>query len=172
MKKIIRAAATEDGLTLIEVLIALFVFAVGSLGALALTSFIFQTQMDSRNLGEATVVGRSELERILGQGATTSPALLTCTVRSLGTPNCFRELRATARDAVNAAAQDTGTVFQVENTRFLDTVTNMVRIEVRVSYPRAREPRGLFRAAAGAVDCPTTPQLCKSVLFYGSKANR
>ena len=162
----------EDGLTLIEVLISLFIFAIGSLGALALTSFIFQTQMDSRNLGEATAVGRAELERILGQHALSTPALLTCTVQTLTNRNCFREMRGTARDAVVTAAQGAGTVFQVENIRFLDTTTNMVRVEVRVSYPRAREQRGLFRADAGSVDCPVTPALCKTVVFYGSKPNR
>lgn len=162
----------EDGLTLIEVLIALFIFAIGSLGALSLTSFIFQNQMDSRNLGEATVVGRAELERILGQHATSSPTILSCTVQALGDSNCFREMRGTARDATVAAAQGSGTVFQVENIRSLDGSTGMVRVEVRVMYPRNRDQRGLFRAAPGAVDCPATPALCRSVSFYGSKANR
>lgn len=157
--------SANHGFSLIEVLISMLIFAVGALGALALTNFIFSNYRDSRNLTEGTTAGRSEMERILGQsgGALAECAPSTC-ANGLGCSltNCWRQVR----------VQPGGVPFQVDNFRRRNGA--VINIEVRVRYPRNRDAQGLGRSAAGTadpgwVDCLATPDQCKTLFFHGQK---
>ena len=161
---------SRRGFSLIEVLIALAIFAIGSLAALALTGAIFDTAKDAQTITEETNVGRAEVERIMGQNASSVPAITDCAGTSA--PASFLTCKSNQDCCRIVSVFTTGQsmAFQVNNYR--QVINNAVVIEVDVRYPRQRDKRALVPGANGFVDCLASPTLCHNIPFFDEKPNQ
>lgn len=160
----------DDGFTLIETLIAMVIFLIGSLAMVSLMLAVIHTNRNSYTLTEAVTAGRTEMERILSNPDPTTPnpcAPGTCTDFAgctTTTPLCAREVvvRGTQPGTEAGAMR-----FQVINERTLNGGLSL--ITVRVRWPRDEDKRGLPTTSPEYVDCVATPGECKTLIFNGQK---
>ena len=68
MKPTLTIRSRDTGFTLVEVLIALAVFAIGSLGILAMITTSLNENLNGRQATEATLLGTLKLERLDSTG--------------------------------------------------------------------------------------------------------
>ncbi len=155
------ARRSELAFSLIEVLIAMVIFSVGALGALALTNYMFMSHADARNITEATVVGRSEMERVMGAPNPGAACTTACTDAATCSAACWRQLTGTG--------DVTGPVFQVYNLRAV--TGGQLRVRVEVLWPKDRAIRSVRRGETGFVDCVSSSDRtkCKGIFFYNQR---
>lgn len=171
-------AAKEQAFTLLEVLIAMLIFSIGTLGVLALVTTSITLNGQSRYFGEASVLGQWKLDELL-----TAPAPATSTLYT-GCPGGGPRsswCKATGPAPVGSTTGPaTVTLSDVEGTNTSNTryqlawgTTAMVApnvglyaITVDVYWPRDKNKVGLAVGAPGFVDCTTNSGVCYSLEFH------
>lgn len=163
-----------EGFTLIEAMMAMIIFLVGSLALVSLMLAVIKTNKDSYTLTEAVTAGRTEMERVLTHPDPSMGDTL-CTVGTCtdfatcltADPECAREVVVLGTDPVSTGL--TGSIrFQVVNERQQSGASNGALVTVRVRWPRDEDLRGT-PVGSGGVDCYATPAECKELIFNGRK---
>ena len=149
------------GFTLIEVMVAMTVFVIGSLAMVSLMVSVVKANKDSYGLTEAVTAGRNEMERIValanpGATCTTTPA----TFVAAQAAGCGREIMVQGTHFTN------GVRFQVDNQRTAVSQSEAY-ITVFVRWPRRMGLRAfsVVRGDAGAIDCIANNAQCTVISF-------
>lgn len=178
-------AGSEQGFTLIEVLIATLVLLIGSLGVLGLVTISIQLNGSSRNFQEATLVGQWKLDHLhiipmTAVAVTTHPDITSCTgsaltamCRAQGTPGGATRVPGATKAAVTIDEISGGTAGSGNRYQVSWGVTPMTApddglrgIHVVVFWPRNRSLDALPATDPDFVDCPATPALCYRMDFH------
>ena len=88
-----KSKCTDQGFTLLEVLVTMVILSIGLLGTLGLTTGVIRGNFFSKNITSATAVAQSQLEAVQREGytnATTTKFPTTAQVVSMGGVNFSR----------------------------------------------------------------------------------
>ena len=166
--KRIHPALEFGGFTLIEVMVAMTVFVIGSLAMVSLMVTVVKANRDAYGLTEAVTAGRNEMERIMalanpGNNCTTTDFWLNNTTflaAQAASAECAREIMVQGTHFTN------GVRFQVDNQR-TRVSTSEAYITVFVRWPRRMLYRNLsvVRGDAEAIDCIGDASGCTVISF-------
>jgi len=178
--------AAESGFTLLEVLIAMLIFSIGTLGVLALVTTSITLNANSRYFSEASVLGQWKLDELLTVSPLTpAPAIYTgCSgagprsgwCKATGpAPVTYTTAAATVTlSDIEAQAGQVGSNSQYQVAWGVDALPNpnagLYAITVTVAWPRDKNKIGIPAAGAGFVNCMSTPTQCYSLDFHAYRA--
>lgn len=166
----------ERGFTLLEVLIAMLIFSIGTLGVLALVTTSITLNSQSRFFGEASILGQYKLDELLTQPTTT--ALYTgCPGTAARSSWCKvtgpAPVGTTTGPATVTLADVEGATGSSARYQVIWGATAMsapnlglYAVTVDVYWPRDKNLVGLPVGAPGFVDCTSTPSACFSLEFH------
>ena len=160
----------ERGFTLIEVMVALVIFLIGSLALTSLLFAVIKTNRNSYILTEAVVAGRMEMERIMSQPDPASSCDAAgvppfCPTFAGCAAECAREVMVRGTDIASSHMW-----FQVDSSRDRGGFPAPAAfITVSVRWPRDEATRALRNGDAGWVDCLANPLECKVLPLHNQK---
>lgn len=164
----------DAAFTLLEVLIALSIFAIGSLGVLGMMTTTLALNQNSRQSGEATQLGILQMERLQVLPATHAD-IAGCTGRCwLEENGTTFQTDAASESALRPAAllaQTAGSSLYYEVTWRISTSGTRQFAEVKVFWPKNRNLGSLDWSTAGgggplACHVAATAAKCYSVGFF------
>lgn len=172
----LRNRRRSRGMTLLEVLIAMAIFAVGSLGVLAMVTASLGMNAQSRQYTESSLIGQWKLEQL--QVMSPAAADLGCTSRCWADSTGATQTSArTIRPAdLSGTAQGSNAHFQLTWTTSAPAAApGMIGIHVVVAWPRDKDLLGIAYDAAEFVDCFPSGDFdgvaCKKLDFYTYRTN-
>lgn len=163
-------SSRERGFTLIEVLIAMAIFAIGSLGVLAMMTTSLQENASARQAHEATLLASMKLEH-LDNVAGSDADLTSCSSRCWEDSSMVTQTSSRTIQMENVGGGSaTSTRYQL--TWSVMTPSNLAggkAYTVTVFWPRDKTKYGIAYNATGYVDCTVSPAQCHRVDFYGMR---
>lgn len=159
-----RRRSREEGLSLIEVLVAMAVFAIGALGVLGMTTTTLHLNLNSRQITDATILGSRQLEQmqLVGLGASEFSSCGTrCWLNPTGLVPSTSAMTIRPADVLGGAA---GSNASYQVTWRVQSTGGMTYIHVVVHWPKSRDLSGTDWTSQ--LDCFATPQSCYSVQFH------
>lgn len=174
-----RSFRNEDGFTLLETLIAVGIFAIGSLGVLGLVTVAIGLNGQSRQFTEAGLLAQWKLDQlsvlpstdanVSGCSADTSVALM---CRANGTAKVSGSTAATVNLADIGATAQTSTRFQLFWSATDVTAAGYAGIKslgVQIRWPHDRNVQALVPTDTGFVDCAVGGSNCYSIIYRGMR---
>ncbi len=169
-------ARPHSAFTLLEVLIALSIFAIGSLGVLGMMTTTLALNQNSRQSSEATQIGIAQMERLqILQAPMPLGDISSCGTRCWLEPQTaapFFVQRNTAERAIqpamllrNVAATTAGSALWYEVSWRVTTSGPRQFAEVTVYWPKNRDQGATDWSGAG-LNCHGGSGRCYSVVFY------
>jgi len=170
MKTTLRRRGKQSAFTLIEVLVSLGIFAIGSLGVLAMVTTSLNLNNNSRQIQEASLLAQWKLEQI--QLITTTHAFIASCATGNG---CWQDGTSATPGASAKCVRPTdvlgsgvgSTAFYQLNwqqTPLAGANLGMRYIRVTVFWPRNHQQ--MSTDYSSALDCRATPTSCRSVEFH------
>lgn len=171
MRRVRRVLAEESAFTLIEVLISMAIFAIGSLGVLGMVMITVKLNFDARATNDASLLAQRKLEAMqIDPAPTTSPDFTACVVATPcwldSTMALSTSVKAIQLSDVRGAGATSETRYQVTWYTNGSGTTGVSHILVVVSWPRNRELQALAQGVVGFVNCSTTPTECRRLEFH------
>ena len=105
-----KSYASDDGFTMMEVLIAIVLLTVGLLGMAALTTGIINGNTHSRRLTTATTLAQDKIEDVRRLGSSNMPSADTTTTEDYNTITNYPLFKRTTATAVNSPASNMKTI--------------------------------------------------------------
>ena len=105
-----KSYASDDGFTMMEVLIAIVLLTVGLLGMAALTTGIINGNTHSRRLTTATTLAQDKIEDVRRLGSSNMPSADTTTTEDYNTKTNYPLFKRTTATADNSPASNMKTI--------------------------------------------------------------
>ena len=168
--------AREEGFTLIETLVAVAIFAVGSLGVLGLVTTAITLNGQTRQFMEAGLVGQWKLD-ILSTKPFTDANISGCSTSTPITSMCRANgtaiVAGSTQAVVDLSALGATTSSGVNYQLFWSATdltgagySGMKAIAVDVYWPHARDAQAIAPLATGFIDCGASPGDCYALHFH------
>ena len=170
------ALAREEGFTLIETLIAIAIFAVGSLGVLGLVTTAITLNGQTRQFMEGGLVGQWKLDQ-LSTVSVTDTNLTSCATATPTTSMCRANgtaiVSGSTASVVDLSALGASALSGVKYQLFWSATdltgagySGMKALSVDVYWPHDRNAQALAPAAVGFIDCGVATSNCYALHYH------